>query len=129
MKFIDYEASHITPQGTLLKKVNEILKYLRGDNYRPLFLHKISYSSNPLGKIYLVNTNPQNLTNDLEGLVNEFAKALTFKIVNEDTNIMYDILNFQYNSSVAWGYATIIENTTIRQLTILALNNDEVEEL
>ena len=32
MNFTDYEASHITPQKTLLKKLNEILKYLRQFN-------------------------------------------------------------------------------------------------
>ena len=29
MKFTDYEASYITPQKTLLKKLDEILKFLR----------------------------------------------------------------------------------------------------
>lgn len=31
-KFEDYEASYITPQKTLLKKFNEVLKYLRDNN-------------------------------------------------------------------------------------------------
>lgn len=32
MKFSDYESSHITPQMTLLKKLNEVLKFLRETN-------------------------------------------------------------------------------------------------
>lgn len=36
MKFSDYEASYITPQKTLLKKFNELLKFLRASNVESL---------------------------------------------------------------------------------------------
>ena len=48
MKFSDYEASHITPQMTLLKKINEILKFLRTADInqitRKLYLHTITFT-------------------------------------------------------------------------------------
>lgn len=43
MNFLDYESSYITPQKTLLKKLNAILKYL--ENYNPkakLYRHVIN---------------------------------------------------------------------------------------
>ena len=129
MKFTDYEASHITPQMTLLKKFNEVLKYLRGGKFQPLFLHKITYSQNPLGKIYLVNTNPDNLTNNLEGLVEQAQEAICFKIVNESTSEIFNVLNFSYNAQVGWAFATIVSGTTLSSKTIVSISNDEVSEI
>lgn len=43
--FSDYESSHITPQMTLLKKFNEVLKYLREFHgiKQNLYLHILDY--------------------------------------------------------------------------------------
>lgn len=64
MKFVDYESSHITPQMTLLKKFNEVLKYLREiepHNIR-FYLHKIIFTYHGTTIMYLISTSKIDLT-------------------------------------------------------------------
>ena len=51
-KFTDYEASAITPQYTLLKKLNAILEYLREEPV--FFLHKCSFKFSGLVNNFVV---------------------------------------------------------------------------
>ena len=65
MKFLDYEASYITPQKTLLKKFNEILKFLEKSNVNSLYIHKISIeftnieTATNLGILYFISSDEE----------------------------------------------------------------------
>lgn len=74
MKFTDYEASYITPQKTLIKKLNEILKWLRGTEKTFLYIHKIRFVTTPAQYFLLISSIKEDFkeykTTDLHDIEN-----------------------------------------------------------
>lgn len=76
-RFSDYEASAITPQFTLLKKLNAILKYLRlnAEQGTKLYKHILTFTSSsltPTGQqtAIIISTFPDKITTNIkEGYV------------------------------------------------------------
>ena len=95
MKFEDYEASYITPQKTLLKKLNEVLKYLRLNDpeVRTLYKHTINFGNDVL---IWVDKYQEILSIGIP-FANRLKEAffVNYKIINADT--IYKALSYFYN--------------------------------
>lgn len=85
-KFTDYEASYITPQKTLLKKFNEVLKFLRtyGNSGTKLYKHQITYE-NQQGNSYLINNCPYSLED------RDFSKLDKTFTINDETFVNLEV--------------------------------------
>ena len=81
MKFVDYESSHITPQMTLLKKFNEVLKFLKEKDcsWLGFYLHTITINSEKT--IYLIDMDNSEITTKKE-FYEHFKNSLSCKIDN-----------------------------------------------
>ena len=135
--FLDYEASYITPQKTLLKKLNEVLKYLEEKGFTKLYLHTISYNSLNSGvqKIRWIDNNPQvikyaDLFSNADILKNAIqfyyaatkVPALSWKIVGSGQNKKLKVAWYYFQSG-ATGF--VQEDTYEQDLDVIS---EEVEE-
>ncbi len=121
MKFVDYESSHITPQMTLLKKFNEVLKYLREiepHNIR-FYLHTISYFHLGTNVLYAISTSNIDLSQPISD-GNKIPKVL-FKVSPFDFYYGFGITGSQPNL-----YITIRNMSANESYTI---TKDVVEEI
>lgn len=109
MKFIDYESSHITPQMTLLKKFNEVLKYLRGKE-DIIYRHKISIDAN--SKLYLYSFDDTPLVFTYESGV--------YKINGKDAKIYIQNHFPQLEKTSALGYILSISGGGGTNLVLIA---------
>lgn len=73
MNFKDYNASYITPQQTLLQKLNAIIKFLLEHKVTNYYMHKLSYS-------YLGNEIKLIIINNKKEKITRIALA-TFKLI------------------------------------------------
>ena len=134
MKFVDYESSHITPQMTLLKKFNEVLKFLRDkkESYISFYLHTITLDNDEI--IYLIDMDETEIET-LEDLYNHYKNSISCKIdISSDANHLHcfsDIVKMLYVSSGTPQLFTCYMNrqtlTFVNRGTFL--QSDVVEEL
>lgn len=108
-KFSDYLASNITPQMTLLEKMNEILNYLKENEITTLYVHKLTgvfggQSSNR--EFIIINDNPNAIT-DYSKIREECENAVSVKynVSGVYHNVDYvayvntNVISFHYESS------------------------------
>lgn len=123
MKFEDYEASHVTPQKTLLKKFNEVLKYLRKEYDGSIFyIHKIHFTISTLNTwIFIIST------------FKESFKDYSFNDALFTKNYMFINADFSQNLILATkltlgqGFHFVVKDTTNN--TEYEITDDEVEQI
>lgn len=132
MKFVDYESSHITPQMTLLKKFNEILKFLKEKDcsYISFYLHTITIQDDK--KIYLIDMDSSQIVEKVD-LFNHFKNSLSCKIDNSISanNSFSQILRVLYIAQGTPQLFVIYMNPTVTTFVNQGITSisDEVSEL
>lgn len=128
--FLDYEASYITPQKTLLKKLNEVLKYLKEhtelvDNGSKIYKHNFTFANG-----YNLSFFDNDETNDYS-LNSAFAVVLNTCIgatLNAQGKNGH-ILTAYYNSTNNTFTIYRVNNTgTVEAIALASIVNRSVEE-
>lgn len=136
--FLDYEASYITPQKTLLKKLNKILEYLEEKGFTKLYLHTISFNSQYSGvqKMRWIDNNPEVIkyadlfsnTDILKNAIQFYyasskVPAVSWKIVGSGQSKKLKVAWYYFQSGSATGY--LQEETYEQDLDVIS---EEVED-
>lgn len=92
-RFSDYESSHITPQMTLLKKLNEILKYLREidvESGTRIYKHKLQIENMDPIIIHSTISRPFesgiDVYNNLNHIIEDLKSGFCYKINSSGFN-------------------------------------------
>ena len=137
MKWSSYKASNITPQMTLLEKLNAILKYL--DNEQKLYVHNLKCSGVTLGStvnvfIKLINTYDDKFSS-FDKLVENFNSGNCIKAsyLNSDEKYL-EILQFYQPEGVLITSIVITDTTKSKGINVIPFESitileEEVEEL
>lgn len=123
--FIDYEASYITPQKTLLKKQNEILKYLRNTNQLKLYKHLVSFTddSNNVHYLEFIDNSSTKITE-----INSTGSARIANALSATYSSYNKIMEFRYSPSPLKFVMRYVYGSVLTTMNIVRINTDTVEE-
>lgn len=120
MNFVDYESSHITPQMTLLKKFNEVLKFLRqSKEYNSQFyLHQIKFNNGSDVILYAISTSNLDLS---QIITSETLPKILFNV-----SAFKEVFHFTFGYVETDMYVLVKNSSTQATYRIIS---DEVLEL
>ena len=136
-RFTDYCASNITPQMTLLEKLNAIITFLKNydEEQTHLYLHKYSFT---LGTLSFVSTLKNELT--LEQINNLFSKTSRNQVVlnpvvnfgvlseNVESNVVL-IKKVQVDLNISYDFYYIKGVNEIDKLNVSSIVSREITSL